>query len=87
MKPRLPQFARYFLLASIGWFTSASAIFAKEGSTESGSQGGTWVFSYFIVGLGVVLGMLVVCRSSNRRDRLKPEAYHEGKASGTEQKK
>jgi len=76
------------IFALAGWLLSSGVLFAKEGSTgESGSGGGSWVFSYFLTGLAVVLGMLVICRSSTRRDRVKPEAYVEGKVGqGKEEK-
>jgi hypothetical protein len=74
------QAGKTLLLTITGWLLSASTLWAKEGSTSEGGGGETsWVMSYFIVLLAVVLGMLVVCRSSSRRDRVKPEAYSEGK--------
>jgi hypothetical protein len=48
---------------------------AKEDTSMTGS--GAYVFSYMIFILGIVLGLLVVCRSANRRDRAKPEDYVE----------
>jgi hypothetical protein len=71
-----------FLLA--GWLFLASSLFAKEGTTTEPSGGGSWVLSYFLVGLAVTLGLLVVCRSSSRRDRIKPEAYAEKSGHGKE---
>jgi hypothetical protein len=46
-----------------------------------------FVLPYILVILGIALGMLVVCKSSGRRDRAKPEAYSEGKESGEEEEK
>ena len=43
---------------------------AKEEGTTS-----LWVLGYFLVGLGITLGMLVLCRSSRRSERAKPQAY------------
>jgi len=45
----------------------------KQGNQEN------WVFAYFLVIMGVALGMLVVCRSSRRKDRARPETYSESK--------
>ena len=39
-----------------------------------------YVMAYFIVIFGIVLGMLFVCRASNRRDRAKPEQFGETKS-------
>ena len=79
---------RIFIFVLADCLLSSGVLFAKEGSTgDSSSGGGSWVFSYFLTGLAVVLGMLVICRSSTRRDRVKPEAYVEGKVSqGKEEK-
>jgi hypothetical protein len=40
----------------------------------------TYVMAYILVIFGVALGLLLVCRSSNRRERAKPEQYGEVKA-------
>jgi hypothetical protein len=73
--------AKLFVFVLAGWLLTASFLFAKEGTTSEGASGeGSWVFAYFLTGLGVVLGMLVVCRSSSRRERVKPEAYAKGQA-------
>jgi hypothetical protein len=50
---------------------------ATKDSGDSGSR--DWILPYIIVVLCIALGMLVVCKSSGRRDRAKPEAYGEGK--------
>jgi hypothetical protein len=44
-----------------------------------------YVWCYMIVILGVALGMLFVCRPSNRRDRARPEHYGESKTKLTEE--
>jgi hypothetical protein len=72
--------ARTFASVLAGWLLMSSLLFAKEGEkAESGGGGGSWVFAYFLTGLAVVLGMIVICRASTRRDRTRPEAYAEGK--------
>lgn len=66
---------RSFLVAW-GWALlhgTAVAQVAQAKKEESG--GNSYVFSYFLVLLGIVAGMILVCRSSNRRDRARPEQY------------
>ena len=75
------------VFALAGWLLSTSPLFAKEGSAAEGPTEGTWVFSYFLTGLAVVLGMLVICRASTRRDRVRPEAYAEGKVGRAKEEK
>lgn len=49
------------------------------GSATTGS--GAYVMSYLLIVLSITLGMLFVCRSSNRRDRARPEVYGKSKTS------
>ncbi|GEM_PF-3434964 len=49
------------------------------GSATTGS--GAYVMSYLLLVLSITLGMLFVCRSSNRRDRARPEVYGKSKSS------
>jgi hypothetical protein len=59
-----------------------------EGAPEKSTGGASiWVWAYILVILGIALGMLVVCKSSGRRDRAKPEAYGEGKSTQEEESK
>jgi hypothetical protein len=72
--------AKTILLAFVGCLLLASPLFAKGGSTTTEGGGeGSWVFSYFLTGLSIVLGLLVICRASTRRDRERPEGYTENK--------
>ena len=50
---------------------------AEEASSASAEEGTTnlWLMGYFLVGLGITLGMLVLCRSSRRSERAKPQGY------------
>ena len=48
---------------------------AAEEKEDGGGRGGAWVLSYALVLLGIGLGMLVVFRSSRRKDRSKPQQY------------
>lgn len=45
---------------------------------------GEYVTSYALVLAGVGLGLLLVCRTSNRRDRARPEQYEESKVTATD---
>ena len=54
----------------------------EEGPSLNSS---TYVMAYFIVIFGIALGMLLVCRSSNRRERAKPEQFGETKAGKKEE--
>jgi hypothetical protein len=79
---------KIILLVLAGWLLSSSLLFAKEGTTSTESSGGgSWIFSYFLTGLAVVLGLLVICRASTRRDRVRPEAYVEGKVGHAKEEK
>ena len=55
------------------WLAVYGTALAQE--AEGGEGGGSWVPSYGLLLLGIVLGMLGVCLSSRRRDREKPETY------------
>ena len=48
---------------------------AKAAEEKEDGGGGAWVLSYALVLLGIGLGMLVVLRSSRRKDRAKPQQY------------
>jgi hypothetical protein len=78
------QKSKIAVIACAGWLLASGSLTAQD--AKSGGGGGAWVLSYFLVLLGVVLGMLVVCRTSTRRDRPRPEGYTEGKDHGKEEK-
>jgi heme/copper-type cytochrome/quinol oxidase subunit 2 len=69
----------------VGWLTVAAAsaqvlkVTPKDDSGVTGS--GAYVFAYMLFILGIVLGLMVVCRSANRRDRARPEDYVESALS------
>jgi hypothetical protein len=63
-----------------GWLAAQGAALAQEAAKQPENAGGSYVFSYALVILGVGLGLLLVCRPSHRRDRAKPEVYDESKA-------
>ena len=56
------------------WLAIYGTALAKE-AEEGKKDGASWVPSYGLLLLGVVLGMLGICLSSRRRDREKPEVY------------
>lgn len=64
-------------VAVMCWTVSCSVLLAAEDDpSKSANKGsGDYTLAYFLLILGVVLGMLVVLRSSNRRDRESPEGY------------
>ncbi len=71
---------RIAVLALVGWLTVYGAALAqppaKPGPSANGSLNSTtYVFAYFLVIFGIALGMLFVCRSSNRRERARPEQF------------
>lgn len=49
------------------------------GAQESGSGGNAYVFPYFLVIVGIGLGLAVTCMPSRRRDKAKPDDYQEKK--------
>jgi SNF family Na+-dependent transporter len=68
------------LLSMAGWMAGEAMALAKDASTPSGGEGGgAWVWGYMVVILVLSLGMIVVCKSSGRRERAKPEVYAEAK--------
>jgi hypothetical protein len=69
---------KFALLAIACWFLSTGVLFAKEGDTGA-TEKGNWVMAYSLVLLLISLAMIAVCRASTRRDRVRPEAYAEGK--------
>jgi hypothetical protein len=57
---------------------------SKFGQNAQKKEGGEFVTSYALVLAAVGLGLLVICRTSNRRDRARPEQYAESKITATE---
>jgi hypothetical protein len=77
---QLSRQLRIGLLASACWLTVHTAALAqvvakKESSSTTGT--GPYVMAYLLLIFAIALGMLVVCRSSGRRDRARPEIYAE----------
>ena len=58
------------------WLAVEGTLLAEDAEADEGSSsGGDWVFPYFIVILSISLGMLIICRTSRRSDRAKPQKY------------
>ncbi len=77
------------LFCLFGWLSIHGVALAQVAKvTEKKSSitgGGAYVMAYGLVILGLTLGMLFIVRSSNRRDRARPEAYGEAKADEKEE--
>ena len=75
---------RIALFALAGWLTLCGAALAAEPTKPSDPTkdigSGVYVMAYGLVIFGIALGMLFVCRSSNRRERARPEQFVESKA-------
>ena len=67
-----------------GWLAVHGTALAQAVSQTEDKGGGSYVLPYFLVILGVGLGLLLVCRSSHRRDRARPEQYDETRVNVTE---
>jgi hypothetical protein len=73
---------RLAFLAATGWFILYGTAWAQAqrgqiGKKEEAAAGPVYVIQYALVILCVGLGLFIVCRSSNRRDRARPELYDE----------
>lgn len=72
---------RMTLLATAAgwWLAGQAAALAQAKPDEAPASGGRnlYLASYFVVLLGILLGMLFVCNPARRRDRAKPESYGE----------
>lgn len=68
------------LMAVALWLASDGLLLAQQAPPAEGEGGGgknLYLASYFIVLLGIFLGLVVVCNPSRRRDRAKPESFGE----------
>lgn len=65
------------LIGGILWLAMEGLVWAQNAAPAEGGSGGRnlYLASYFIVLLGIFLGLVVVCNPSRRRDRPKPESY------------
>jgi heme/copper-type cytochrome/quinol oxidase subunit 2 len=69
----------------VGWLAATAAWAQVKPPAKDDNAGttasGAYVWGYMLFILGIVLGLLVVCRSANRRDRARPEEYAESTLS------
>ena len=75
---RVCYITRWWLLGVLGvacWLALESWSWAQPSAPQEGGGRNLYLASYFIVLLGIFLGLVVVCNPSRRRDRPKPEAY------------
>jgi SNF family Na+-dependent transporter len=63
------------------WLAVQGMALAQGLPKKEDNGGGSYVLPYFLLILGVGLGMLLVCRASHRRDRARPESYDETKVN------
>jgi TRAP-type C4-dicarboxylate transport system permease small subunit len=82
------QRARLVLFTLAGWLAVHGVAWAQPAKKEEtpSLNSSTYVMAYILVIAGIGLGMLLVSRSSNRRERARPEQFGEAKASEKEEK-
>jgi hypothetical protein len=72
-----------FLSATTVWlFATTQALAADTPPKPTGESMNDYMLSYLVVILGVILGLLVVAKASNRRDRDRPAGYVEKNLMG-----
>ena len=59
------------------WAVLHGVAWGQEEEEAKGGGASCYVLSYMLAILCIALGLLVVCRSSRRRDRAKPEQFGE----------
>ena len=75
------QAGRIALFTLAGLLIGHAAALAQQPGAKptpiagEGINSGVYVMAYFLVIFGIALGMLFVCRSSNRRERARPEQF------------
>jgi hypothetical protein len=76
---RILQAFLFFLSATAIWLIAATQALAQApGATKPPEPSATdYMLSYLVVVLAIVLGLLVVAKTSSRRDRERPAGYVE----------
>ena len=65
------QMLKYFALSAFCWLALYETVLAKAMEEIKEDPNGGWTLPYGLIMMGIVLGMLVLCRPSGRRDRAK----------------
>jgi hypothetical protein len=78
------KFLTQSLFVAAIWLMAASIAFAQPNQPAGSGGGGSgdsmsYMLPYMVVILALVLGMMVVARSSSRRERERPAGYVEKK--------
>ncbi len=77
-RPRIVPSILSFLNVLAFWLAFAVPGLAADPATKPAEGGfSDYMLSYMVVVLGIVLGMLVVAKPANRRDRQRPAGYVE----------
>ena len=89
---RMWNAGRVALLVLAGWLAVHGNALAQMAAPKQNKPNETinssaWVLAYFLVILGIVAGLLFVCRSGGRRERARPEQYGEAKVALEDEKK
>jgi hypothetical protein len=71
-----------FFLATAFWLATAAQALAAEPPKKDEGNMNDYMLSYLVVILGIILGLLIVAKTSSRRDRDRPAGYVEKKIMG-----
>ena len=78
----LPALLPFFSATTVWLLAAAQALAADAPPKPTGESMNDYMLSYLVVILGVILGLLVVAKASNRRDRDRPAGYVEKNLMG-----
>jgi presenilin-like A22 family membrane protease len=80
----LQAFLSFFSATAVWLVVATQALAAELPVKKPEGSMNDYMLSYLVVILGVVLGLLVVAKTSNRRDRDRPAGYVEKNIMGDE---